>query len=278
MRTGALLLAIAAGLLGPTALAQNATVENPVVATVNGEQIWHSEVVMFQTTLPPQYKTIPLNTIYDDLLTNLINRKLIVQAARAEGMDKMETVRQRLAFHLDGLLQEQYLKREVEANLTEDRLRAAYERLLRLTPPKEELRARHILVENRDTANDLIQQIEAGADFATLAQRHSKGPSATSGGDLGYFGRDQMVPEFAQVAFTLEPGTVSKKPVHTKYGWHIIKVEDRRAAPPPSFEESAPQIQREESRAIVAGIVQDLSKEAKVIRVERKSSAEPKAE
>ena len=87
-----------------------------------------------------------------------------------------------------------------------------------------------------------------------------------------------MVPEFAQVAFTLEPGTVSKKPVRTKYGWHIIKVEDRRASPPPSFEESAPLIQREESRAIVAGIVQDLSKEAKVIRVDRKSSAAPKAE
>ena len=278
MRTLATLLTVAVGLVAPTALAQSAATENPVVATVNGERIRHSEVVMFQATLPAQYQNIPLASIYDDLLTNLINRKLVVQAARAQGMDKSERVRRRLAFVLDGLLQEQYLTREIEASLTEDRLRAAYERMLRLTPAQEEVRARHILVEKRETAEDLIRQLEQGADFMTLAQRHSKGPSATSGGDLGYFDREQMVPEFAQTAFALEPGAVSGKPVRTKYGWHVIKVEDRRAAQPPSFEESAPQLQRQESRAIIAAVVQDLGKKASVERVERNGGVVPEAE
>ena len=133
---------------------------------------------------------------------------MIVQAARAEGLTKTEGVRRRVSFFLDGLHQEMFLSREISSVLTEEHLRAAYERMLRLAPAQEEVHARHILVEKRETAQDLIDKLNAGEDFATLAQRHSKGPSATSGGDLGFFGREQMVPEFAEVAFALESGAV----------------------------------------------------------------------
>ena len=266
---GLIPLAMVAGLMMPTAFAQDDSSADPVVATVNGEQIRQSEILMFHQTLPPQYQDVPLEKIFDDLLTNLINRKAIVQAARAEGMNKTAEARRRVAFFFDGVLQEMFLSRAVESAVTEDRLRAAYEKMLRLTPPQEEVKARHILVEKREAAQDIIQQLGSGADFAILAQRHSKGPSSTAGGDLGYFGRDQMVPEFAEVAFALEPGSYSKKPVRTKYGWHIIMVEDRRASPPPSFEESAPQIRRDESRAVVSALVQELMADAKVVRVQR---------
>ena len=262
-------LALAASLLTLGAFAQTTSGDDAVVATVNGEQIRRTEVLMFHRTLPSQYQNVPLTQIFDDLLTNLIHRKMIVQAARAEGMDKSAEVRRRVAFFFDGVLQEMYLGRAVATALTEDRLRAAYERMLRLTPPQEEVRARHILVEKREAARDLIEKLGAGADFATLAQRHSKGPSATSGGDLGYFGRDQMVPEFAEVAFALQPGAFTKKPIQTKYGWHVIMVEDRRASQPPSFEESAPQISRDESRAVVAALVDQLMKDAKIVRVQQ---------
>ncbi len=267
-----LVFAVAAGSLSVAASAQSSSDQDPVVATVNGEQIHRSEVVTFHATLPAQYQNAPLNKIFDDLLTNLINRKMIVQAARAEGMDEMPEIRKRLSFFLDGLLQEAYLSREISAVMTEERLRASYERMLRLAPPQEEVHARHILVEKRETAQDLIEKLASGENFATLAQRHSKGPSAKSGGNLGYFGRDQMVPEFAEVAFALEPGAVSQKPIRTKFGWHVIKVVDRRAAQPPSFEESAPQLQRDESRAVVEGIVQALSKDAKIVRVQPQKS------
>ena len=175
------LLAIAASLMTMSAFAQNTSGEDPVVATVNGESIRWSEVVIFHATLPEQYKKVPLKTIFDDLLTNLINRKIIVQAARAEGMNKSEEIRQRVAFYIDSVLQEAYLHRAVETDMTEDRLRAAYEKMVRLMPPQEEVRARHILVEKREEAEDLITQLGSGADFSTLAQRHSKGPSANSG-------------------------------------------------------------------------------------------------
>ena len=253
-----LALVIATSTMSLAAYGQDSSGDDPVVATVNGEPIRRSEVVMFHATLPAEYQNVPLAKIFDDLLTNLINRKVIVQAARAEGLTKTEGVRRRVSFFLDGLHQEMFLSREISSVLTEEHLRAAYERMLRLAPAQEEVHARHILVEKRETAQDLIDKLNAGEDFATLAQRHSKGPSATSGGDLGFFGREQMVPEFAEVAFALESGAVSQKPIRTKFGWHVIKVEDRRAAPPPSFEESAPELQRDESRAIVAGIVQTL--------------------
>ena len=272
---GLLALAMSAGLMMPTAFAQDSSTDDPVVATVNGEQIRQSEILMFHQTLPPQYQKVPLEKIFDDLLTNLINRTAIVQAARAEGMDKTAEARRRVAFFFDGVLQEMFLSRAVESTLTEDHLRAVYEKMLRLTPPQEEVKARHILVEKREEAQDIIKQLAEGADFATLAQRRSKGPSATSGGDLGYFGREQMVPEFAEVAFALEPGSHSKKPVQTKFGWHVIKVDDRRASQPPSFEESAPQIRQEESRAVVSALVQKLLADTKIVRVQR---ASPKAE
>ena len=270
-----LVLVVTACSLSFAAFAQNNSSDDPVVVTVNGEHIRRSEVVTFHATLPAQYQNVPLDKIFDDLMTNLINRKMIVQAARAEGMNETPEVRRRLSFFLDGLLQELYISREIAAVLTEEHLRASYERMLRLAPPQEEVHARHILVEKRETAQDLIEKLGSGEDFATLAQRHSKGPSAKSGGDLGYFGREQMVPEFAEVAFALEPGAVSQKPIQTKFGWHVIKVEDRRAAQPPSFEESAPQLLRDESRAIVANIVQALSKDAKIVRVQRQA---PKSE
>ena len=104
------------------------------------------------------------------------------------------------------------------------------------------MRARHILVETEDEAKAILDQLKGGADFATLAKEKSKDPGAAEGGDLGYFTKDQMVPEFAEVAFKMYPGQLSD-PVKTQFGWHVIKLEDKRTKQPPEFDKVKDQIE-----------------------------------
>jgi peptidyl-prolyl cis-trans isomerase C len=124
--------------------------------------------------------------------------------------------------------------------------------------------ARHILVPTEAEAKSVIAELEKGADFAALAKKYSKDPGAESGGDLGYFGHDDMVKEFADAAFALSPGQYTKTPVKTEFGWHVIKVEDRRAGKPPSFEEAREQLSREIAHGIIDGKLHDLRNAAKI--------------
>ncbi|NJO38685.1 MAG: hypothetical protein HC871_15110, partial [Rhizobiales bacterium] len=121
----------------------------------------------------------------------------------------------------------------------------------------EEVRARHILLASEDDAKAVIAELEGGADFSELAKEKSTGPSGPQGGDLGYFKKGQMVPEFGDAAFAMDVGSTSAAPVKTQFGFHVIKVEDKRKVEP-SFEETEPQIRQEVARAIVTALVEDL--------------------
>jgi peptidyl-prolyl cis-trans isomerase C len=132
--------------------------------------------------------------------------------------------------------------------------------------PQLEVQARHILVAEEKKAHDIIKKLNGGAGFGELARRHSTGPSGPKGGDLGYFSRSQMVPPFAEAAFAMEPGNYSQTPVQTRFGWHIILVEDRRQKPPPSFAESAAELKAELSRGLVAERMAELRKGADISR------------
>ena len=121
-------------------------------------------------------------------------------------------------------------------------MRQVYDEAVKSMGGQEEVRARHILVETEDEAKAIVEQLKGGADFATLAKEKSKDPGAADGGDLGYFGKEQMVPEFAEVAFKMYPGQISN-PVKTQFGWHIIKLEDKRTKPVPEFEKVKDQIE-----------------------------------
>ncbi len=158
------------------------------------------------------------------------------------------------------------------AALTDQALQEVYTNAIKSQAAQEEVHARHILVETEDEAKAIKQQIDGGADFATLAKEKSKDPGAGNGGDLGYFTKEQMVPEFSEVAFKMFAGQVSN-PVKTQFGWHIIKVEDKRNRQPPPFEAVKPQIQQFLARKAQSEYVTKLRQSAKIERLDAGASA-----
>ncbi len=237
---------------------------NPVVATVAGEKIFRSDVELLYQTLPEQYRQMPMQMLFPQLVDRLVDRKLLVKAARDSNVEQDSGFKRQLAFVTDSLLQETYLTRKVDAQLTEKRLRADYEKMIADLPPKEEVRARHILLPTEKEAKAVLAEVKGGADFAETAKAKSTGPSGAQGGDLGYFTKDKMVPEFAAMAFALKPGEIAPAPVKTQFGWHVIKVEDRRQVAAPSFEESVAQLRAAAARNIVVAEVAALRGKAKV--------------
>lgn len=237
--------------------------DDPVVATVDGTEIYRAEIEAAARQLPEQYQQMPIDAIFPQLLDQVINMQLLTSAALEEDLESDPDVQAAMELARTEVLRNAYLTSQVEAATTEPKLRERYE-AMKAEPgfAREEVHARHILVETEDEAKAAVQKLDEGADFATLAQELSTGPSGPNGGDLGYFTRDQMVPEFAEVAFALEPGGVSE-PVQTQFGWHVITVLDKRETEP-TFEESEPEIRQEIARDTVAGLVEGLRADATI--------------
>jgi peptidyl-prolyl cis-trans isomerase C len=211
---------------------------DPVVAKVNGQPIHLSELNQAAQSLPPQLRGIPPQTLYPMLLDQQIDRKALVQEARKTGLDKDPAVQRQMALAEDTALQSALLSKQVGPTVTEEAIRARYEKEMADKPGQEEVHARHILVPTEEEAKKVIAELKKGADFATLAKQYSKDPGAAQGGDLGWFKKDEMVPAFSAAAFALKPGQVSDKPVKTEFGWHVIKLEEKRHAEPPTFEQA----------------------------------------
>jgi peptidyl-prolyl cis-trans isomerase C len=237
---------------------------NPVVARVDGTELRLSDVESAQKTLPPQAQKLPLEQIYPMLLDRLVDGMLITKAGRKEHLDQDPEVQSRLKQYEDRLVQETYVNRALKQADTEDRLRTRYETVIKDKPAQEEVHARHILLATEAEAKSVIGELDKGADFAALAKKYSKDPGAEAGGDLGYFGHDDMVKEFADAAFALSPGQYSKTPVKSEFGWHVIKVEDRRAGKPPTFEEAREQLSRDLAHEILEAKLHDLRGAAKI--------------
>jgi len=247
-----------------TPAAQAMPPDNTVVARVDGTELRLSDVKAAQQNLPPQAQKLPFEQIYPMLLDRLVDGMLIAEAGRKEHLDRDPELQDRLKHYEDRLIQEAYINRAIKDAETEDALNARYQTFLKEKPAREEVHARHILVPTEAEAKSVIAELEKGADFAALAKKYSKDPGAESGGDLGYFGHDDMVKEFADAAFALSPGQYTKTPVKTEFGWHVIKVEDRRAGKPPSFEEAREQLSREIAHEIIDGKLHDLRDAAKI--------------
>jgi len=258
--------ALGALFLAGGALGQEEEGTDPVVATVDGEQVHLSEVQAAAQNLPEQYRQMPLAMLYEPLLDRVIDYRLLANEAEQRNLDQDPDVQPALEQARAQVLRDALVQKRIEEGITEDKLRAAYEaRKEAENFTKEEVHARHILVPSKEDAEALIAQLEQGADFAALAEEHSTGPSADAGGDLGYFSRDQMVPEFADAAFALEGGEIATEPVQTQFGWHVIEVLDKRSTEP-SFEESAPQLRQELAREIVSDLVASLREDADIER------------
>lgn len=255
--------AIAAGFMSVAAMPALAA-DDPVVAIVNGEKILRSDVENAQGNLPQEYQSIPMAQIFPMLLTSMIDSKLVAADARARKLDEEEEFKENVALVMDQLLERYAVQREIAAAITEEKLRAAYE--ASAGDAGSEVQARHILVKTADEANAIIKSLDGGADFAELAKEKSTGPSGPRGGDLGYFGKGQMVPPFEEAAFALEPGTYTKTPVQTQFGFHVIKVEAERAARPASFEDSVEKLRSDAAQAAGGAYVERLRADAKIER------------
>ena len=240
---------------------------DPIVAIVNGAEIRRSELEVTQRRLPEQYRQLPLQVIFDPLLDQVINGRLLAAEAKKRQLESRPEVQAAIAAATEEVLRDNLVEQTVQAGATPDKLRAAYDTLK--TQPgfaSEEVHARHVLVASEGEAREVLAQLGTGADFGELAKTRSTDPSAkTNGGDLGYFGRDAMVPEFADAAFTIPPGTVGKDPVQSQFGWHVIKVEDRRQTVP-TFEEKEPELREQVAREIVNALVTQIRGDAKVER------------
>lgn len=236
---------------------------NPVVAKVNGSEIHLLDLRLAIEQLPPQYRNAPLQQIFTPLLQQMVQRRIVALAAEKTPVAEDPEVQRRLAFARDEILAQAYMGQRIEKAVTPATVKARYEKELATAPKKEEVRARHILVESMEEAEAIIGQIRGGADFEALAKEHSTGPSGAKGGDLGFFDKGAMVPEFAEAAFAMKVGEVSK-PVKTQFGWHVIKLEERRMGEPASLEERTPELQQTMTREAVEDILQSLEKTATV--------------
>ena len=210
------------------------------VAKIGNETISLADLLIQKETIP-QLKDVDLKVVYTQLLDSMINKKVILNAAKKAGIQKNPDVKRALKEAEESVLVQNYLMRQIDAKATPEALQALYQEELKNFVPQDEIHARHILVASEKEAKDIIVKLNAGADFATLANQYSldKGPNGTNGGDLGYFTKDMMIPDFANPAFAMKVGEISKKPVKSPFGWHVIKVEDKRKAAAPSFESVA---------------------------------------
>lgn len=211
---------------------------DPVVARVNGSEIRLSDLQDAMQSLPAEYRSMPPQTLYPALINQLVDLEAVVAMARKQGLDKNPAVQRQMTRAQDEALQSALFHRDIAPMVTDAAVRARYDRDVAGKPGEAEVHASHILVANEADAVAIIAELKKGGDFAAIAKTRSSDPGAAQGGDLGWFKKGDMLPEFADAAFALQPGQVTDKPVHTQYGWHVIRVEERRTATPPSFEQA----------------------------------------
>jgi len=236
-----------------------------VVATIDGKPVTEADLALAQQSVDQQYAQLPPEQRRAAAFMAVMEIRLLADKAVAEGLDKDADFQRRMAFLQQRALHSELIDKDVGAKITDEEVRARYDKQMADTPPVNEVKARHILVKTKEEAEAIIKQLDGGADFQKLANEHTTDPSGkTSGGDLGYFAPGQMVPEFETAAFALEIGKYTATPVQSQFGWHIILVEDKRAQQPPAFDTVKDQIRNLVFREKYFAMVGDLRKAAKV--------------
>jgi len=207
-----------------------------VVARVDGTPITRAQLKLAKDELGQDLARLPKAAQRQLILQYVVELNLLADAARKAKLHETDKFKTLSKYYEMRALRDIFFQREVQDNITDEAAQKLYDERIGSSEPVPEIRARHILVETEEKANALAKKISDGADFAELAKEESTGPSSAKGGDLGFFAKDQMVEPFAEAAFKLEKGEVSD-PVKTRFGWHLIKVEDKRDRQPPKFSE-----------------------------------------
>ena len=258
-------IALAAALLftGP----RPAAAEEPagVVATVNGEPITESDLALAAAEFADQLGQVAPQSRRGALIDLIVNIRLATKAAEAAGLASDPAVAVRLKLARERTLYSEYLRKAFVSSVTEDAARKAFEEDLAKFVPADQVRASHILVKTEDEAKAIIADLDKGGDFAAIAKDKSIDPgSGARGGDLGFFGHGAMVKPFEDAAFALKVGTYTEVPVKSDFGWHVIKVEEARKEPPPTFESQAQRIQQDLIRKTFEKAMDDLRKTATI--------------
>jgi peptidyl-prolyl cis-trans isomerase C len=233
-------LFVAALLVGPLPaavhLATSAAAQEKPVAKVNGKTITEADMQLAEAEIGNELGSIPPNARRRVILEYILENALVAEAAEAANLGKGQAFDDRMQYWRRRALREYYFEAELKKSVSDADAKKFYDQQVGSAKPQEEVRARHILVDNQGLAKELREKVVKGEDFVALAKQHSKDPgSKDEGGDLGYFGRGQMVPVFEETAFALKPGEVSA-PVQSQFGWHIVKLEDRRQRGAPPFD------------------------------------------
>ena len=238
--------------------------DDDVVATVDGKPIVEADVKMLQGLMGEALAQVPEANRRGALVNVLVETRLVAAAAEAAGKGATPDFARRLAWLRDQALRDAYVREVIDTGITDEVLKARYFELVKQVKPEKEIRVRHILVASEDDAKVVIADLDKGADFATLAKARSTGPTGPRGGDLGFFGRGRMVPEFDQAAFALKVGDYSREPVKTQFGWHVIKVEEERESALAPFEEVKAKLRQRMQTEKLRALIDTLRGKAKI--------------
>ena len=243
----------------------------PIVANVNNEDISLETIIHAMNELPPEIQSQPFMSYYEDLLERVIDIKLFAQEGKKMKLNEEPSVRAAIDFVIEKVLMQAFLSKYVQENIKEENLKVSYNNFIADETSREEIKASHILMDTESEAIDVIKMLIDGDDFAELAKNKSTGPSGPSGGDLGWFKRGQMVPPFEKAAFSLNKNEITQIPVQTQFGWHVIKIFDKRIPEAPSYESMKNKLIQDLERKIVSKKIQDLRNDA---LIEKLSSSE----
>lgn len=272
-KTLLLSLALAIGLSGSVAMAQAPT--GKVLARVNGEPITELDVTTAMDDVGSEYPNLTPDGLRNLTLEFLIEMKIVAQKAKADKIDQTDEFKRRMAYVQQRVLMQQLLLREANTATTDAAVKKFYDEQVAQIKPVDEVRARHILVENEDDAKKIVDRLKGGEDFAKVAKEASKDPgSGAEGGDLGFFTQDRMVPEFANAAFAMKAGELSA-PVKSQFGWHVIKVEERRQRPLPAFDQIKDRVAQSLAARAQQEYLTKLRETAKIEKLDAPAEAKP---
>ncbi len=241
--------------------AENHVNADTIVATVNGTEITLAHMIVLKQRLPQQYQTLPPDVLFNGILDQLVQQTVLGQVDEALTVGSIATIENEER----ALRAAEVISDIADGAVSEAALQSAYDAAFGGVEPEAEYNASHILVETEEEALALVTELEAGADFATLAQEKSTGPSGPNGGQLGWFGKGSMVPPFEEAVVAMEPETVSA-PVQTQFGWHVIRLNETRMKDAPTLEDVRADLVGEVEREAIEARVAELSAEADITR------------
>lgn len=211
--------------------------DDKIVAIIDGKNITNATLNDIGNSLDPNLMRLPDQKRQAAILHLYINMLSLAKGAEQEGLDKTKDYDKMMFLSKQEVLQKLYINKVIMDSITDDDIKKRYEKEIAILPREEEVHARHIIVKTETEAKEIIKRLDKGEDFATIAKSTSTDGSSAVGGDLGYFSHGQMVEPFEKAAFALKIGTYTHQPVQTPFGWHIIKVEDKRMKKVPTLDD-----------------------------------------